>query len=361
MIVTTLLPFLAVLASPALARTSHPNTGANRRGLSHHQVAVEHARNVEKINQAVERREELAQLNRRALENPIRRVQKRGASGCRTAAPSSTSSAAAAASSAAGSTSSSSSNSLTPNGIKAGLSAGDAFTATENHISWWYDWSPAPSGHSASGITAVSMLWGDGHTGGQDAQRLAEFQALSYSPSYIMGFYEPDCYPPMSSDIDPSTAAALWESTIVPHRTNGGSTLLSPGMCKQKDETWLTPFKNAFSNPSSMWDITAIHVNKNSQTGVQEDIDYYWNTYGKPIWVTEFACVDDSNGFVPCTDQGEINSFINTVVPMFESDSRVYGYAYSNGEGLGDVWPMWINGALSESGQTYINAISAYH
>ena len=38
-----------------------------------------------------------------------------------------------------------------------------------------------------------------------------------------------------------------------------------------------------------MWDITAIHVNKNSQTGVQEDIDYYWNTYGKPIWVTEVS------------------------------------------------------------------------
>ena len=83
MIVTTLLPVLAVLASPALARTSHPNTGADRRGLSHHQVAIEHARNVEKISQAVRRRDELAESLPRALDNPIRRVQKRGASGCR--------------------------------------------------------------------------------------------------------------------------------------------------------------------------------------------------------------------------------------------------------------------------------------
>ena len=60
------------------------------------------------------------------------------------------------------------------------------------------------------------MLWGDGHTGGQDAQRLAEFQALSYSPSYIMGFYEPDCYPPMSSDIDPSTGEFVISSQQYP-------------------------------------------------------------------------------------------------------------------------------------------------
>jgi len=65
--------------------------------------------------------------------------------------------------------------------------------------------------------------------------------------------------------------------------------LISPGMCKQKDETWLTPFKNAFSSSSSMWDITAIHVNKLDMTAVQEDIDYYWNTYGKPIWVSEVS------------------------------------------------------------------------
>jgi hypothetical protein len=54
----------------------------------------------------------------------------------------------------------------------------------------------------------------------------------------------------------------------------------------------------------------------------------HYASYGKPIWVTEFACVDDVNGFVPCTDQGEINSFINDIVDLFESDSRVAAYAY---------------------------------
>lgn len=164
------------------------------------------------------------------------------------------------------------------------------------------DWNAVPSGHSASGVNAVSMLWGNGHTGGQDSGRLSEFQSLSYSPKYIMGFYEPDCYPPMSSDLDPdsgescldrisnaslmSAAAALWKSTIVPHRNNGGSVLISPGMCKQKDETWLTPFKNAIGD-NNMWDVTAVHINKLNAESAKQVIDHYWNTYQKPIWVTE--------------------------------------------------------------------------
>ena len=76
----------------------------------------------------------------------------------------------------------------------------------------------------------------------------------------------------------------------------------------------------------------------------------------------QFACVDDSSAFIPCTDQGQINNHIQQVVDLFEQDERVYAYAYSNGWGLGDVWPMWkSDGSLSESGQTYLNAISKYH
>jgi hypothetical protein len=43
----------------------------------------------------------------------------------------------------------------------------------------------------------------------------------------------------------------------------------------------------------------------------------------------QFACVDDSTSFVPCTDQSEINTFIQDIVALFESDSRVYAYGYS--------------------------------
>jgi hypothetical protein len=71
--------------------------------------------------------------------------------------------------------------------------------------------------------------------------------------------------------------------------------------------------------------------------------------------------VDDSTGFVPCTDQGEINNYIAQIVDLFEADDRVHAYAYSDGEGLGDVWPTVKNGQLSASGQAYLNALKKYH
>lgn len=52
------------------------------------------------------------------------------------------------------------------------------------------------------------------------------------------------------------------------------------------------------------------------------------------------------DGFTPCTDQGEINTFINDVVSYFERTADVYAYAYSNGLGLGDVWPLMDGSAL---------------
>lgn len=77
---------------------------------------------------------------------------------------------------------------------------------------------------------------------------------------------------------------------------------------EQAAETWLGQFK---SKISTQWDFTAIHINKNSLAGAIKDVvrayihlstssnatydhtqDHYWNTYQKPIWVTEFACVD---------------------------------------------------------------------
>ncbi|KAF8958355.1 glycosyl hydrolase catalytic core-domain-containing protein [Flammula alnicola] len=247
------------------------------------------------------------------------------------------------------------SSSLVPNNIKAGIAGGDAYPYMQDHIGWWYDWSPNPS--KPGKPIAVPMLWGNGTADKQDAARLTAFEHLSTVPPFVLGFEEPDC-PSGSGSAGMSVADGVskWESLIAPLRAKG-TKLGSPSMCKQADETWLAQFSDEISTP---WDFTAIHINKNSLDGVKKDIEHYM-TYGKPIWVTEFACVDDYQKFEPCTDQDEINGFINVVVDYFQSNSNVYAYAYSNGLGLGDVWPLMKDNSLSESGQTYLAAISKYH
>ncbi|OCF60529.1 hypothetical protein L486_00162 [Kwoniella mangroviensis CBS 10435] len=246
----------------------------------------------------------------------------------------------------------------TPNGNKAGVSAGDSLSWLSGKLGWWYDWSATPSG-SCGNAVSVPMIWGGGTADSDDASRLEAFKSLNYVPQYIIGFEEPDCAAGSgSAGMDVSTAISIWNQYVVP-KGEAGSILIGPSMCKQAAESgWLGPFMAGVTRKP---DIMNIHVNKNSAAGIYADIDHYYNTYGLPIWVTEFACVDDSTSFIPCTDQSEINSFIHTAVDIFESDSRIAGYAYSNGYGLGDVWPMVSNGQLTASGQTYLAALSKYH
>ncbi|KAG6821306.1 hypothetical protein H0H93_000167 [Arthromyces matolae] len=247
-------------------------------------------------------------------------------------------------------------SSLTPNGNKAGIAGGDAYPFFKDYIGWWYDWTPNPS--KPGKPIGVPMLWGGGTADPVDAARLAAFKKISTAPTYVLAYEEPDC-PPGSGSAGMSVSAGVsgWERLIAPLGKKG-SLLGSPSMCKQADETWLAQFGSKISYP---WDFTAVHVNKNNLDGVKKDIDHYWNTYKKPIWVTEFACVNDKNGFVPCTNQDEINNFISVAVSYFESDSRVFAYAYSNGLGLGSVWPLMRGNTLSESGKAYLAAVRRYH
>ncbi|KAK4621684.1 hypothetical protein CLAFUW4_07361 [Fulvia fulva] len=148
-------------------------------------------------------------------------------------------------------------------------------------------------------------------------------------------------------------AANNWNNLIVPV-ANKGTTLGSPSMCKQKDEDFLTPFKAKLNRD---WDITSIHVNKPDLAGIKADVEHY-RKYGKPIFVNEFACVHDQGRFNPCTDQNEINNFINDAVKYFNSQSDIVGFGASNGNGLGKVWPLTTSsGKLSETGKTYLRAI----
>lgn len=106
---------------------------------------------------------------------------------------------------------------LTPNGRKAGSAGDTALAFWKDHLSWWHDWTPAPSSPKGAGLVPVSMLWGGGNNGPKDAQRLQQFEHLNSTPAYVMGFNEPDCSgADVSADIDVNTGVSLWNSLIAP-------------------------------------------------------------------------------------------------------------------------------------------------
>ncbi|CAJ2508965.1 Uu.00g139910.m01.CDS01 [Anthostomella pinea] len=279
------------------------------------------------------------------------------------AAPSSHSSATSTSSTSAASSTGISKANLTPNGKKAGLSGfvgiqnKSGFSDLAPHMSWYSDYTANTP--DAQDVMGVGMLWAAGGSacGSSETERLDTFNTLISSgvtPSIMFGFYEPDCDCPDSSEMSSTSAAIAWDSLIAPLAANG-TVLGSPSMCKQKDEDFLTPFNAAIS---TTWDVTSIHINTPNVSEAQKDVEYYVEKYGQPVWVSEFACVNDHPTWAPCTEQSQVDSFINDVVAYFEGNDDVVAYGPSNGAGLGDVWPLTdSSGALTSSGQTYLNAI----
>ena len=248
-------------------------------------------------------------------------------------------------------------------GKKAGLSGyvgiqnTPAFHTLTPHISYYSDYTPnTPSSH---GVKGIGMLWGASGSACSSVytDRLQTFKSMIARgdvPDVMLGFYEPDCSCPYSSQMSVASAAHDWNKLLAP-LAKKGTLLGSPSMCKQYDEDFLTPFK---SQISSGWEVTSIHINKPNVSEAKKDVEYYVHKYKKPVWVSEFACVHDQPSWEPCTDQGEIDGFIRDVVAYFEANGNVVAYGPSNGAGLGDVWPLTgSNGALTASGRTYLNTI----
>lgn len=180
----------------------------------------------------------------------------------------------------------------------------------------------------------------------------------------MLGFYEPDCdctAANQGSDgmTDVAQGVAKWQATLARLPAAFGTKLGSPSMCKQKDETWLSSF--TFDHGVNDWSFTNIHINKPNVAAAQDDIKYYYEKYGKKIWISEFACVNDQPSWSPCTDQTQIDKFINETVPAFEKDDRVIAYGPSNGMGLNTAWPMFDSSTkdLTHTGQIYLAALAA--
>lgn len=229
-----------------------------------------------------------------------------------------------------------------------------AFRDLSPYIGWYSDYNPDTP--TVGNVQGIPMLWGaTGSPCAEAVNRQALFNKViaKSTPKIMFGFYEPDCNCPDSSLMSPLIASSNWDNLLAP-LGDKGTILGSPSMCKQYDETFLTPFGQSIDR---YWDITSIHVNKPDLAGVIKDVEYY-RKYGKPIWIQEFACVYDQDGFTACTNQTQINQFIYDAVAYFEAQPDVIAYGPSNGAGLGTVWPLTTSaGQLSATGITYYNVV----
>jgi len=224
------------------------------------------------------------------------------------------------------------------------------FTALMLGLTWYYEWSPLPSTISLtaaiSTVEFVPMIWGE-----SDLPLLNQIPA---GTKYLLGFNEPNFV--YQSNLTPQQAATLWpQLQDVADQRN--IKLVSPAVnycgspCIDTDPVvWLDKFFALCTN--CRVDYIAVHSYVCDVNALISQMARY-KIFGKPIWLTEWACGDD--GVQPIEVQ---QAYMQAALQYLDSDPDIFRYAWFSGRSTeiptSNVLDTPI-GVLTKLGTTYIS------
>jgi hypothetical protein len=240
-------------------------------------------------------------------------------------------------------------------GIAYGSNSDADIGALSAGIVWWYNWSTQPerslsAGYAAShGVEFVPMIWG----GNFDPNSVAS--QVPAGAKYLLTFNEPNFG--SQSNLTPAHAAALWPK-VEQVATARGLKIVSPavnycsGNCNATDPfTWLDAFFAACAN--CRVDYIAAHWYACTKDALTSYLSQYETRYKKPIWLTEFSCLDGSQ---PATTTYEA-SYMQEAVQVLEADPMVFRYAWFTGRYQQQTAIDLLgggSGSLTALGQKYV-------
>ncbi|KAG6911674.1 hypothetical protein DXG01_007924 [Tephrocybe rancida] len=224
-----------------------------------------------------------------------------------------------------------------------------AFFKTSN-VSPLYTWSPwIPPAAKSLGFKGVPMLWGE--------KQVADFKRIVVEgyANAVLGFNEPN--QDGQSDMSPQRGAQLWQQYIQPLKSKGYS-LISPAPTNAPSgKTWLKSFFAACGGCT--FDGLALHFYGTDPQAFISYLKDMHDTFGLPIWVTEYACEDFSGSKAQC-NEGQVWNWMTTTKDFMDSTSWVAHYfAFGAMYDLGNVNPLnallGSNGKPTSLGYKYIS------
>ncbi|PRP79066.1 hypothetical protein PROFUN_13168 [Planoprotostelium fungivorum] len=184
-------------------------------------------------------------------------------------------------------------------------------------ISWYYTWSAWKDG-KAGGTEFVPMLWGE-KTIGEWNNALG--QGVFNDAKAVLGFNEPERGD--QANMSPERAAQLWRQYMEPMKDRGkrlGAPVVSSA---PEGKQWLQRFFSACGG--CRIDFVPLHWYGGSAQNFINYVSDIHNSFGKPIWVTEWACVDYGDG--RC-DQNSVYSFMGQTTSWLDSAAFVERFAW---------------------------------
>lgn len=200
----------------------------------------------------------------------------------------------------------------------------DSKALAASGASWYYTWSTSHSGVSTPANTSfVPMIWGAKSV---TAQALAQAKS---SGDHLLGFNEPDMG--SQSNMTPQQALDLW-----PQLEATGLVLGSPAVAYGGDTPngWLDQFMTGASSRGYRVDFIALHwyggdfTTPDAVSQLKGYLDAVYARYHKPIWLTEFALTDFSNGQVRYPTAAQQAAFVAASTKMLAGLPYLQRYAW---------------------------------
>ena len=222
-------------------------------------------------------------------------------------------------------------------------------------VSWWYNWAPQPDSaavattHAALGIEFVPMAWNE-----KDLPKLAA--EVPADAAYLLGFNEPNFG--NQANLTPEAAAAAWPQ-ITKFAQDHNLATVSPAVnycgspCNETDPfVWLDKFFAAC--PGCKIDYIAMHWYACDKSALTWYLGQFEGKYDKPLWLTEFACLDDPGDH---SAAGQ-SAYLSDALTILENDPRVFRYAWFTGRNASSpaVDLLGADGQLTPLGQQYVTA-----
>ncbi|MEV6347622.1 glycoside hydrolase family protein [Actinoplanes sp. NPDC051851] len=182
----------------------------------------------------------------------------------------------------------------------------------ESRVTWYYTWSPGPGSLAGPpGAQFVPMIWG-------------AFSAMPDVPAgdTLLGFNEPDVA--AQANMTVAQALHLWPALMAT-----GLRLGSPAVSANAatPDGWLDLFMSSAAELGYRVDFIAVHWYGSDPAALIDYLHDVHDRYGLPIWLTEFAVADFTDGLVyaPRADQ---ETFLRAALPMLDRVPYLERYAW---------------------------------
>jgi hypothetical protein len=210
-----------------------------------------------------------------------------------------------------------------------------------SNASWYYTWGPTSPNINGYNAMFYPMFWNGGEVTAANVANVNTVAASNAAinptaPTYALGFNEPE----VSTQANMTVASAIssWQ-TLSADFTGTNIKLVSPAVSDTSaGQQWLSGFMSTAKADNLKVDAVAFHwygvSTPNDPVGAANSflsrVDSYHNSYGLPVFITEFA-IHDWGGVYTDAQIIEANrEFLNVVIPGLESRSYVVGYSWYN-------------------------------